>query len=371
VALPYLLKTLILPAEGFSLYAEISAITLNFQVLLSTVSMLTFVYLVSLRYYGLLQVDWGRLGRHACAMVLILVGLTFGAKNFIHTTDNYHDLYYSLKINQVIDSPPKVTVMCDRIPPKPSSAPSALGRIRERGVLRVGYDDLALPFCYWNKENELVGYDVAYAYQLAKDLEVDLELVPIKYNTIVDDVSSGFCDIIMSAIIMDEQRIINIDFTNSYIEQANVLITPSSKAPNETDLALLEQNSQFKLGSVGAYQEVAETFFPNSLSIRARPEALLNNSVDAVIWGELQAYIWCLTNPSYTTLSYQDQLGKKYLAYPVRYSESQFVRFLNEWLVLKQEQGFELQQRKYWFLGKKSTPEGARWSILRNVLKWK
>jgi ABC-type amino acid transport substrate-binding protein len=118
--------------------------------------------------------------------------------------------------------------------------------------LRVGYDDLALPFCYWNKENELVGYDVAYAYQLAKDLEVDLELVPIKYNTIVDDVSSGFCDIIMSAIIMDEQRIINIDFTNSYIEQANVLITPSSKAPNETDLALLEQNSQFKLGSVGA-----------------------------------------------------------------------------------------------------------------------
>jgi hypothetical protein len=116
---------------------------------------------------------------------------------------------------------------------------------------------------------------------------------------------------------------------------------------------------------------VAETFFPNSLSIRARPEALLNNSVDAVIWGELQAYIWCLTNPSYTTLSYQDQLGKKYLAYPVRYSESQFVRFLNEWLVLKQEQGFELQQRKYWFLGKKSTPEGARWSILRNVLKWK
>jgi proton glutamate symport protein len=368
VALPYLLRSLSLPVEGFNLYAEISAITLNFQVLLSTVSMLSFVYLVSLRYYGLLQIQWRRLAVHVSCMAVSLLALTLVGKNFIHTSDNYHDLYYSLKMSSVIDSPPEVKVFRERVPPPPTKAPSALGRIRERGVLRVGYDDLAIPFCYWNKSGELVGYDVAYAYQLAKDLEVKLELVPINYTTIVDDVNDGFCDIIMSAIIMDEQRIINIDFTNAYMEQANVLIVPRAQPIAKLDLATLEQDSQLKLGSVGAYQEVAATYFPKSIGVRARPEGLVDHTADAVVWGELQAYIWCLANPDYTTLDFHDQLGKKYLAYPVRYSESQFVRFLNEWLVLKQEQGFELAQRRYWFLGKTYTPANSRWSILHNVL---
>lgn len=369
VALPYLLKTLSLPAEGFSLYAEISAITLNFQVLLSTVSMLTFVYLVSLRYYGLLQIQWKRLISHLGCTAVVLVGLALVGKNFIHTPDNYHDLYYSLKMK--VESPPTVTTYSERVPAPPSQATSVLGRIRERGVLRVGYDALAIPFCYWNKWNELVGYDVAYAYQLAKDLEVQLTFVPIRYDTIVDDVNSGYCDIIMSAIIMDEQRIINIDFTNSYIEQTNVLITPRSKASAELDLAYLENDPHVKIGALGAYQEVATTYFPKSIPAKARPEALLTNTVDAVVWGELQAYIWCLANPAYTTLAFNGQLGKKYLAYPVKYNEGQFVRFLNEWLVLKEQQGFELQQRRYWFLGKIASSEGKRWSILHDVLKWK
>jgi Na+/H+-dicarboxylate symporter len=64
IALPFLLKILDLPQESFSLYAEISAITINFQVLLSTASMLTFMYLVLLRYYGLLQIHWKKLIFH-------------------------------------------------------------------------------------------------------------------------------------------------------------------------------------------------------------------------------------------------------------------------------------------------------------------
>lgn len=83
---------------------------------------------------------------------------------------------------------------------------------------------------------------------------------------------------------------------------------------------------------------------------------------------DFYSLIWCLTDPSYTTLSFDGQLGKKYLAYPVRYNEGHLVRFLNEWLVLKEQEGFELQQRRYWFLGKTYTPEGKRWSILHDVL---
>ncbi|MGH2613547.1 MAG: cation:dicarboxylate symporter family transporter, partial [Rhabdochlamydiaceae bacterium] len=110
IALPFLLNVLNLPADGFNLYAEISAITLNFQVLLSTASMLTFMYLVILKYYGLLEVHWKRLFYHTTSTVGILVVFSFIGKNYIHTTDNYHNLYYNLSMEDAIDSPPKVTV---------------------------------------------------------------------------------------------------------------------------------------------------------------------------------------------------------------------------------------------------------------------
>jgi hypothetical protein len=63
-------------------------------------------------------------------------------------------------------------------------------------------------------------------------------------------------------------------------------------------------------------------------------------------------------------------LGKKYFAYPLAENTQQFRNFLNEWMFLKQEQGFTHKQKQYWFLGKEYDPEAKRWSILRDVLHW-
>lgn len=370
VALPFLLTTLSLPAEGFNLYAEISAITLNFQVLLSTASMLSFMYLVVLRYYGLLEIQWRRLAFHAGCMAAIFGAFIFIGKTFIHTEDNYHDLYYSLKMDKVIEDPPHVTIFTERIPPPATNSESTMGRILERGVIRVGYDPRDILFCYLNKWNELVGYDVAYAYQLAKDLDVKLELVPIRYNTLIEDVQAGYCDIVMSAIIMDETRILGMGFSNPYAEQLNVLVVPLKSVDKYRNLAELQQNTDFKIGALGAYKQVVAEHFPKSTLITATSEDLLNGKVGAYVWGELQAYVWCLIHPEFTVLPYHGQLGKKYLAYPTQREDEQLVHFMNEWMELKQEQGFEQKQRQYWFLGKLNNPEAKRWSVLRDFLHW-
>jgi len=370
VALPFLLTTLSLPAEGFNLYAEISAITLNFQVLLSTASMLSFMYLVVLRYYGLLEIQWRRLAFHAGCMAVIFCAFIFVGKTFIHTEDNYHDLYYSLKMEKVIENPPHVTIFTERAPLPASSSTSTMARILERGAIRVGYDPRDILFCYLNKWNELVGYDVAYAYQLAKDLDVKLELVPIRYNTLIEDVQAGYCDIVMSAIIMDETRILGMGFSNPYLEQLNVLVVPLKKVDRYRNLAQLQQNPDFKPGALGAYKQVVATHFPQSTLTTGTTDDLLEGKFEGYVWGELQAYVWCLIHPEYTVLPYQGQLGKKYLAYPTQREDEQLVHFMDEWMQLKQEQGFELKQRQYWFLGKLSTPEAKRWSVLRDFFHW-
>ncbi len=370
IALPFLLSTLMLPSQGFNLYAEISAITLNFQVLLSTVSMLSFMYLVVLRYYGLLEVQWRRLLFHTGCMAAVLLAFTYVGKNFVHTTDNYNDLYYSLKMDRVISLPPHVTVYKERVPAPPSTIVPTLAKILDRGILRVGYDIYEIPFSYLNKWGELVGYDIAYAYQLAKDLDVKLEFVPIDYDTLIEDVNSGYCDIVMSAIVMDEHRILGLEFSSSYIEQPNALVVPVKYLDRYRTLEDVQQIPNLKIGAIGAYKAVVTAHFPDKILVQATLADFPQNHYDVYMWSELQSYIWCLTNPDYTTLGYKNKLGAKYFAYPMRRNTEQFVHFINEWLYLKQEQGFAYKQRQYWFLGKLYNPEAKRWSLIRDVFHW-
>ena len=64
--------------------------------------------------------------------------------------------------------------------PKPAriSNPSTIANIRKRGVLRVGFNPQVIPFSYRNDRGELVGFDISYAYRLARDLGVAIELIP-------------------------------------------------------------------------------------------------------------------------------------------------------------------------------------------------
>lgn len=370
IALPFLLQVFDLPASGFSLYAEISAITLNFQVLLSTASMLTFMYLVILKYYGLLEVHWKKLIYHTTSTIGFLVLFSFIGKNYIQTTDNYHNLYYNLTMEGAIDDPPPVTIYQQPVPPPPTNIESVIGRILERKTLRVGYDPSSIPFCYLNQKHQLVGYDIAYAYQLAKDLGVKLDLLPIKYAELGNEINNGYIDIAMSAILMDEERIVQFQFTNPYSEQSNVLVVHNSHRTLFRTKSEVANNSNLKIAAIGGYQDIVLNYFPNQLVPIETLQEFMEGRAQALMWSELPAYIWCLAHPEYTTISFNHGLGKSYFAYPIAVRTEQFVHFLNEWMDLKQQQGFELQQRQYWFLGQEPTFPEQRWSIIRNVLHW-
>jgi len=372
VALPFLLKYLHFPQEGFDLYAEISAITLNFQVLLSTASMLSFMYLVMLKYYGLLQIQWRRLGAHTLFAATVLFLFAFIGKHSIHTEDNYKNLFHNLSMKEAIPDPPDVTVFQERTPPPPIGRNShTLARILDRGVLRVGYDVRNIPFCYLNTKGEVVGYDIAYAYQLAKDLDVKLELVPFDDLSLISDLNAGFYDIAMSAVLMDEERIRTLQFSSAYTEQFNVLVIPRSRLSLFRNAAEAISNPGIIIGGLGGYQRVAHMHFPQSTVVPIKTmEEFVHSKLDALMWSELPAYIWCLTHPDYVTVSFDHTLGKKFFGYPCAIKTELFVNFIDDWLDLKEEQGFKLKQQQYWFLGKSQPTENQRWSIIRNVLHW-
>lgn len=367
----FLIDSLKFPREAFNLFVETMAVTLNFQVLLSVAGMLTFNILVVLHYYGLLNVNWKRLATHVSAMAAVLIGSVFITSQFLDIRDNYGDLYYTRRISDVIKNPPKVTFHTTRPTVPIDRTADPLARILKTGILRVGYDVANIPFCYLNKWDEMVGYDIAIAYQLAKDLDASLEFVPLSYDTLGEDIENGYFDIAMSAILVDEERLLKMDFCHTYMEQINALVVPVARLNEFRRLPEIEKESNLRIGAFGGYRLVVNRHFTAGQLVQVQDiNAIVKGQIDAMMWSELPAYIWCLAHPEYTTLTYQKNLGMKFFAYPVKSGAMDLIQFVNQWMDLKRQSGFMEEQRDYWIRGRPAPPYLPRWSLIRDVLHW-
>jgi Na+/H+-dicarboxylate symporter/ABC-type amino acid transport substrate-binding protein len=110
-----------------------------------------------------------------------------------------------------------------------ASAPPSLDIIRERGVLRVGYNSYGIPFSYRNRRDELVGFDIAFAFRLARDLGVNLQFDPFTWQTLADDLMTNRFDIAMGGIYATDDRLRFFTVSRSYLASPLALIVPSDR----------------------------------------------------------------------------------------------------------------------------------------------
>lgn len=366
-AVRFLIDGFNFPGDAGDLYIETMPITLNFQVLMSVACVLTLIILVLYSYYGLLQVRLFRLFTHLGATFLSLGALAFAFHHFVPIQDNYRNLYTDLDMASVIDKAPSVSIISNPSFINPPGL-DPLSSILKREVLRVGYSPQSIPYCFWNDKNQLVGYDIAYAYQLALDLDCSLELIEVDLDNMADELVSGRYDIVMSAIIMNEQRIEQMDFTNPYTEQANTLVIPISKKGQFLDLTRVQERPDLKIGGVGGYYQATLRHFPHAQAVSINDmQPLLDGSVDAVMWACISGFTWCLSNPDYMIVDYGTEIGVRFFSYPVRPKATDWLSFLNKWLALKEQSGFKNLQEKYWIKGEGIPKKEPRWSILNTL----
>ena len=110
-----------------------------------------------------------------------------------------------------------------------AEVPTVLG-IQRAGVLRVGYNPNVVPFSYRNASGALVGYDISFAYKLAHDLSVKLELVPFTWDRLADDLAAGRFDLAMSGIYLTETRLADLTPGPVYWSSPVALLVPSAVA---------------------------------------------------------------------------------------------------------------------------------------------
>ncbi len=371
-AVTFLIQQLNFPPDSIELFTETMAITLNFQVLMSIAGVLTLIILVLYAYYGLLKVRWTRLFVGGGATLLVFWGCVMLFKQSVHLDDKYADLYPKLQISEVISNPVEAIVASTG---GVTTQEEPLQRILRTGVLRVGYMQDNIPYCYENERGELVGYDIAYAYQLARDLDCKLEFVQLNIDQLQEELGSGAYDIAMAAILMIEQRLAVMDFTHPYTEQDNVLLIPLSKKRLFLNLETASQNPALTIGATGGYSYVLQRHFPQAKPIYSSmlqlEQQFAETGADGWIWSRIPAFVWCLSHPDYAIVDYGGLIGKRYFAYPVRNDSPDFISFLNNWLLLKEESGFKAEMYNYWIRGVLPKEEAPRWSILQSWIEKK
>lgn len=123
-------------------------------------------------------------------------------------------------------------------PAQPQAAGGHLDRILKAKVLRIGVKGDSPPFCYLDKENRPVGFDVDLGFRLARKLGVQPVFVTVPTAERVEKLKSGEIDCIIATFTATRRRAKDVDFSIPYFQdQQKLLVKTASPVQSYRDLA--------------------------------------------------------------------------------------------------------------------------------------
>ena len=104
------------------------------------------------------------------------------------------------------------------------------------GVLTMGTNAAFPPYEFYDGD-KIVGIDTEIAEALAAKLGLKLEVVDMDFAAIVTAVQSGKVDVGIAGMTVDEERLKNVDFTDSYATGIQaIIVTEDSEIASVDDL---------------------------------------------------------------------------------------------------------------------------------------
>lgn len=373
-SLNFLLDTLGLPLRAIDTYLATLPFTAGFQSMVSVMEIATLALLIALSCNGLIKRNWRKTIWQTILILTPIFLFTFTFKHWIHLPPIANEAKGIREMS--LAKPIRVTVYQKDDPLPPARSGEVLDRILSSKLLRVGYNPEAIPFCFQNDQEELVGYDMALAYTLAKDLKCDLELVPMHLTSFENELSQGIYDIAMSSVTINEDRLRKVSFSNPYLESRIVFLMKKDYKKKYTSLKSIVDHPNIKIvvrqGS--AYEELAKKLLPRRkiVTIDTYDEFLTDYPDDILLRGEFQQISWSLSHPNYAVVFPVPQISKDVFGYATAQGAETFLSYLNLWLDLKKNENMTQEQFKVWILGQTDITQtpGRRWSIIRDVLGW-
>jgi ABC-type amino acid transport substrate-binding protein len=384
-----LLDLMHLPADAYNLYISSGILRQAFVAPLSVISIFSFTTITIALTTDRARFRWKRAAMSLLAVILLaallIAGLHAGFAALLAGTYHGGDQISRIELppdpeGNRLDQVVNTTVYLHRedvpaIVPASSGTRDEVRQIRERGVLRVGYNSNNVPFVFFNDKGELVGYDVEMAYDLARALNVSrIEFVPITGTTLAESLDSGYCDIIMSAVMVNADRLETMKFTDPVVTVHLAFVVPDGKKKEFTKLDDVKMMDGLRVAVFNntALVTVAHRLLPNAtiVPIDSKEEFFVMGRADALMIPAEEGFTLTLQYPFFDVAiiepydTYQMMYG-----YPVAKDSSEsYLLALNYWIRMEKDYGMLQKKYDYWVLGKIPGSAGPRWSVVRNVL---
>jgi Na+/H+-dicarboxylate symporter/ABC-type amino acid transport substrate-binding protein len=376
VTIPYLLDMFKLPSDAFELFLLARIITDMFENALDVMSIFTLTLLYMGLASGLLKRDTRTLVTTAAVslgvMVLAVVVLRLLLSFTVATESSEREILQQMSIAE----PVAHEVMREKRAPDGGRVGEDLAaEIKARGVVRVGYNPNSMPFAFFNQRDELVGYDIALAHELARGLGVRLELYPFEYATLVDDLKTGAIDIAMSSISINFERMRELDFSVPYMKLHLAFVVPDHKRKQFQTKGEIERVRPLKIAVIrgSSYIPYLKAYLPDAEIVEFDERRdFFEGKIDAhaLLTTAEQGSAWTLLYPSYGVVIPEESIGDDFIAYPIDKGNFPFLHYVDTWLTMAKLSDRADRDYNYWILGKDPKLEKPRWSIIRDVLHW-
>ena len=108
----------------------------------------------------------------------------------------------------------------------------AVAALKARGVFVLGLDDSFPPLGFRSDDNEIVGYDIDLAKEVAKRLGVDFRAQPIDWDAKEMELETGKIDCVWNGFTITEERKNALSFTEAYLNNDQVLVVREDSGIN-------------------------------------------------------------------------------------------------------------------------------------------
>ncbi len=365
VALPFMLDYFHLPSDLFQLYLLGSVITARFATVLATMHALVIsllgasVMLGWLKKKGLLQV----LTASVLAMGLFMWGLgTVLTRALPYEYTGYESFVSMTPMGKPGNE--RIIKLPEKLPDNVLSTPR-LPVIEQRGTLRVGFPDSALPFAFRNKQGDMVGFDIDLLRELASKLDVSMELVKLEKSRAGSALNEGRIDVYAGALILTTERAREWTFSQPYLYEHIGLIVPDYRRSTFSTLKKIRAEGQLRLGVLNVldktlYRPIVREYFGDAEIVPLdSPRDYLSGKVklDAMLYTAESASAWTLIYPNFSVVIPQGLDYRVALSLVLPDSQPELREFINLWLDVEKTHGLINKLETYWIYGQTEQKE--------------
>jgi ABC-type amino acid transport substrate-binding protein len=382
VSIPFMLDLVRLPSDLFQLFMVTGVYLGRLADAVGASYILAVTVLGACAVNGMLKLQLRRLGVLALGIVSVSVVLVIAGRFYVDLTSS--DDYHKDKVVASMQLPQR-TAQREVVEPGRNPVPLAKGqsrlqRIFDRGVIRVGFDQDHVPFSYFNQTGELVGFDVEIVSALALDLGVNVEMVPIGQRDVFhEEMHKDFFDIAVGGFVDTVQLARRSQFSEPYLYLNMALVVPDHRRREFTEMNTIEEINGLRIAFVvgSGLDDEARSFFPNATIVGITSprefftQAKTGAVADVLLLSAESGSAWSMLYPAYQVTTPFTGITRLPVVIPYGAgSDPELDEFLDNWVMLKLNDGTIDKAYQYWILGEGTEPKAPRWSVIRDVLGW-